>query len=137
MPDIRRTLEYHGAEHKSISAMKAATSHCRNAKHTCFHRAAVPPFDFHAAYKRAALFSACFHMDNMVLRMATKLLFLAPFVALGYEFIRYAGRHNNLLVRTCPNPIWMQRLTTREPDEEQLEVAIAALKPALPRSSRL
>ena len=61
-------------------------------------------------------------------------LALVPFiVGLGYEFIMFAGKHNNAITRALSAPgLWMQRLTTREPSEDQLEVAITALKYALP-----
>lgn len=136
MPDIRRTFEYHGAEHKSIFCYESGDElTVENAKkHTRFHPRCGTSFLIFMLLISVLLYSLpVFTWDNMVLRMATKLLFLPLLVALGYEFIRYAGRHNNLLVRILSKPgIWMQRLTTREPDEEQLEVAIAALKSALP-----
>lgn len=54
-------------------------------------------------------------------------------VGIGYEFIRYAGKHDNLFVRICSAPgLWIQRLTTKEPDTSEIEVAIASLKAALP-----
>ena len=54
-------------------------------------------------------------------------------VGIGYEFIRYAGKHDNLFVRICSAPgLWIQRLTTKEPDTNEIEVAIASLKAALP-----
>ena len=136
MPDIRRTFEYHGAEHKSIFCYESGDElTVENAKkHTRFHPRCGTSFLIFMLLISVLLYSLpVFTWDNMVLPMATKLLFLPLLVALGYEFIRYAGRHNNLLVRILSKPgIWMQRLTTREPDEEQLEVAIAALKSALP-----
>jgi uncharacterized protein YqhQ len=54
-------------------------------------------------------------------------------VGLGFEFIMYAGKHTNALTRLLSAPgLWMQRITTREPDESQLEIAITALKLAMP-----
>ena len=62
-----------------------------------------------------------------------RLLLLPVVVGLGFEFIMYAGRHTNALTRVLSAPgLWMQRLTTREPDESMLEIAITALKSALP-----
>ena len=71
--------------------------------------------------------------DNMVLRMIIKLALLPFVIGLGYEFLMYAGKHDNLLVRILSAPgLWMQRITTREPDEQQLAVAIEALKSCMP-----
>ena len=66
-------------------------------------------------------------------RIPLKILFLPLVVGIGYEFIRYAGKHNNLFVKIVSAPgLWIQRLTTKEPDLKQIEVAIASLKAALP-----
>ena len=71
--------------------------------------------------------------DNVLLRMLVKLALLPFVVGLGYEFLMYAGKHDNTLVRILSTPgLWMQRITTREPDEEQLAVAIEALMSCMP-----
>lgn len=136
MPDIRRTFEYHGAEHKSIYCYESGDElTSENAKkYTRFHPRCGTSFLIVMLLISILLYSLpLFTWDNMLLRMATKLLFIPVLVSLGYEFIMYAGKHDNLLVRILSQPgLWMQRLTTREPDEAQLEVAIAALKSALP-----
>lgn len=136
MPDIRRTFEYHGAEHKSIfcyeNGEELTPENVR--KYTRFHPRCGTSFLIVMLLISVLLYSLpIFTWDNMLLRMLTKIIFLPVLVSVGYEFIRYAGRHNNLLVRILSKPgLWMQRLTTREPDDAQLEVAIAALKAALP-----
>jgi uncharacterized protein YqhQ len=62
-----------------------------------------------------------------------KLLLLPVVVGISYEIIRLAGRYDNILTRIVSAPgLWMQRLTTREPDDSQIEIAVAALKPVLP-----
>ncbi|MBQ5634571.1 MAG: DUF1385 domain-containing protein, partial [Clostridia bacterium] len=67
------------------------------------------------------------------LRSAIKLLLVPVIVGVGYEFIMYAGKHPNFISKALSAPgLWMQRLTTREPDEKQLEVAIVAMKCAMP-----
>lgn len=61
--------------------------------------------------------------------MVVKLLILPLVMGFGYEFIKYAGRHDNLLVKILSAPgLWMQRLTTKEPDDSMIEVGIAAFK---------
>ena len=68
-----------------------------------------------------------------VLRSLVKILLLPIVMGLGYEFIMLAGKHDNFLTRALSAPgILMQRLTTREPDDKQLEIAITALKCAMP-----
>lgn len=71
------------------------------------------------------------------MRVALKILLLPVVVGLSYEVIRFAGRHDNLLTRIISAPgLWLQRLTTFEPDESQLEVAIAAMKPCIPEDGQ-
>ena len=66
-------------------------------------------------------------------RVLVKILFLPLIVGIGYEFIRFAGKHDNIITRILSAPgLWVQRLTTKEPDAKQIEVAIASLKAALP-----
>ena len=61
------------------------------------------------------------------------LLTLPVVMGIGFEFLMYAGKHNGRIIRALSAPgLWMQRLTTREPDEKQLEVALAALQAAMP-----
>ena len=65
--------------------------------------------------------------------MLTKLALLPLVIGIGFEFIMYAGRHDNIIVRILSAPgLWMQRITTREPDLEQIEIAIHALKSSMP-----
>ena len=71
--------------------------------------------------------------ENKVLRVGLKLLLLPLSVGLGFEFIMLAGKHPNAFTRALSAPgLWVQRLTTKEPDAKQIECAIAALKAALP-----
>ena len=67
-------------------------------------------------------------------RVCIKLLLLPVVVGIAYELIRIAGRPNNVITRIFSAPaLWMQRLTTREPDDSQIEIAIAAITPVLPK----
>ena len=71
--------------------------------------------------------------DNLALRVAGKLLLLPVVMGVSYELIMLAGRYDNLFTRAFSAPgLWMQRLTTFEPDDSMIEVAIAAVKPVLP-----
>lgn len=136
MKDIRRTFEYHGAEHKSIFCYESGEELTPEnvKKHKRFHPRCGTSFMFVMLLLSIFIFSLPFvTWDNMFLRMITKILLLPLVVGIGYEFIRFAGKHDNILVRIVSAPgLWMQRITTREPDLEQIEVAITALKSALP-----
>ena len=71
--------------------------------------------------------------DNIWVRYLIKLPLMPIICGLGFEFIAYAGKHDNILTRILSAPgLWMQRVTTREPDEKQLEIAITALMASMP-----
>ncbi|MBP3378459.1 MAG: DUF1385 domain-containing protein [Clostridia bacterium] len=134
MPDIRRTYEYHGAEHKSVDCFeKGLPLTPENAK-TCtrFHPRCGTSFIF-VVLIISIIVNSFLEIDNTVIRFASKLLTLPIIVGVGFEFIKYAGGHNNILTKILSAPgLWMQRITTREPDEAQLEVALTALRNAIP-----
>ncbi len=70
---------------------------------------------------------------NPFLRTAAKLLCIPLVVGIGYELIRYCGRNDNLLTHIISAPgLWMQRITTKEPDDSMIEVAIAAMREVIP-----
>jgi len=134
MKDIRRTFEYHGAEHKSIfcyeSGEELTPENVKKFKR--FHPRCGTSFIF-VILIISILFSSFITWENTALRVVIKLLMLPVIVGVGYEFIMYAGKHDNIFIRLLSAPgLLMQRLTTREPDEKQIEVAIAALKSSLP-----
>ena len=69
----------------------------------------------------------------VILRASCKILLLPVIVGISYEIIRIAGRYDNIFTRIISAPgLWLQRLTTKEPNKEQIEVAIAAMKPVIP-----
>ena len=136
LKDIRRTFEYHGAEHKSIFCYEAGEELTPEnvKKHKRFHPRCGTSFMFVIIIISILISSIpIFTWDNIVLRVLTKLLFLPLVVGLGFEFIMYAGRHDNVVVKILSAPgLLMQRITTREPDLSQIEVAIHALKSSMP-----
>ncbi len=136
MKDIRRTFEYHGAEHKSIFCYEAGEELTPEnvKKHKRFHPRCGTSFMFVIIIISIVISSLpIFTWENIFLRMLTKILFLPLVVGLGFEFIMYAGRHDNIVVRILSAPgLLMQRITTREPDLSQIEVAINALKSSMP-----
>ena len=134
MPDIRRTFEYHGAEHKSIfcyeSGEELTVENVR--KHKRFHPRCGTSFMF-VMILIGIVIGFFIPFSNPFLRTACKLLLLPLTVGIGFEFLMYAGKHDNFLIRMLSAPgLWMQRITTKEPDDSQLEVAIKSLKLAMP-----
>lgn len=136
MKDIKRLFMYHGAEHKSIACYEAGLDlTVENAKKcTRFHPRCGTSFIF-----VVLIFSIIFYTiiakifpaiaAVRILWLLLKLLFLPVIMGICYEFIRYAGRHDNLFVKIVSAPgLWMQRLTTKEPTDDILEVGIAAIK---------
>lgn len=136
MKDVRRLFMYHGAEHKSIACYEAGLDlNVENAKKcTRFHPRCGTSFIF-----VVLIFSIIFYTiiakifpviaAERILWLILKLVFLPIIMGICYEFIRYAGRHDNLFVKIVSAPgLWMQRLTTKEPTDDILEVGIAAIK---------
>ena len=135
MKDIRRVFEYHGAEHKSIACFEAGMELTpENAKKcTRFHPRCGTSFMF--VMLIIGIFSGMLIpvWDNMLLRAAIKLAILPLVVGIGYEFIMFAGKHDNLFTKIFSAPgLWMQRITTKEPDEKELAIAISAIKSSMP-----
>ena len=134
MKDIRRTYEYHGAEHKTIACYEAGEElTVENVKkHTRFHPRCGTSFIFITLIV-SILVMCIVPIYQVVPRMIVSILLLPVVVGISYEFIRIAGRSNNWLTRALSWPgLQIQRITTREPDASQIECAIAALKPCIP-----
>ena len=136
MPDIRRTFAYHGAEHKSIACYEAGDepTPANAKKHTRFHPRCGTSFLFVMLALGIVIgvllriFLPASVIGNHLLYTGIRLLVLPLVVGIGFEYIMFAGKHDNVLTRILSAPgLWFQRITTREPDEEQLEVAITAL----------
>ena len=137
MPDIKRTFMYHGAEHKSIACFEAGEELTpENAKrHTRFHPRCGTSFMFFMILLGiiAGLFIRILlpGLDLWVYTLI-RLLILPILVGLGYEVIMLAGKHPNALTRAISAPgLWVQRITTKEPTLDMLEVAIVSIKCAL------
>ena len=134
MPDIKRTFMYHGAEHKSIACFEAGEELTpENAKkHTRFHPRCGTSFMFFmillGIFAGLIIKTLIPGLPTIVYTLV-RLLILPILMGIGYEFIRFAGKHPNWLTRALSAPgLWMQRITTKEPDEGMLEVAITSLK---------
>ncbi len=136
MPDIKRTFQYHGAEHKTIACYEAGDELTPEnaAKHTRFHARCGTSFIFVMLIISVLVFSLPFvPWDNLLLRYAIKLPLMPLICGLGFEFIQFSGKHDNFITRLLAAPgLLMQRITTKEPDLKQLEIAITALKASMP-----
>jgi len=134
MKDIRRQFQYHGAEHKTIACHEAqlplTVENVR--KQTRFHKRCGTSFIFIVLI--VSIFVMCFvPFKETWLRVVTSIILLPFVVGISYECIRLAGNHDNAFTRILSAPgLAMQRITTREPDDSMIEIAIAALEPCIP-----
>ena len=130
MDDIKRTYMYHGAEHKTINCMEAGDDlTVENVKkHTRFHKRCGTSFVFIVMFISIVVFMFV-RTDVMWLRLVSRVLLIPLIAGISYEFIRYAGKHNNACSNVLSAPgLWVQRLTTREPDDSMIEVAIKSVE---------
>lgn len=138
MPDIKRVFEYHGAEHKTIACYEAGEElTVENVKkHTRLHPRCGTSFLLFVMIISIIIFSFLPQQANFVLRILMRLALLPVVAGLSYEVIKLAGRSKNGCVRLLTKPgLWLQKLTTREPDEAQIEVAIESMKAVIPENS--
>jgi uncharacterized protein YqhQ len=134
LPDLRRVFQYHGAEHKAINALEAGEELTpeRVSKFSLIHPRCGTAFLLWVMV--IAIFVFAFFGRPVWYWLITSRILLLPVIAgLAYELIRFAGKHQeNRVVMTLLAPgMWLQRLTTREPTLEQIEVSIRALKEVL------
>ncbi len=134
VPDIRRVFAYHGAEHKTINAFEGGASLDAEgvSVHSTAHARCGTGFLLIVVVLSVLIF-AFLGRPPMVCRIVSRVLLIPIIAGISYEFIRFAAAHsNNPFVRVLILPsMALQTLTTREPDEPMLQVAIAALKPVL------
>ena len=135
MKDIRRTFEYHGAEHKTIFCYEAGEELTPEnvKKHKRLHPRCGTSFMFVIILISIAVSSFIPKELEALYRSLLKIATLPITVGLGFEFIMLAGKHDNIFTRILSAPgLLMQKITTKEPDEAQIEVAIHALKASMP-----
>lgn len=130
MEDIKRTFMYHGAEHKTINCMEAGKDltieNVRAA--TRFHKRCGTSFVFIVMIISIFVFMFV-QTDVMWLRLVSRILLIPVIAGISYEVIRYAGRHANVCSNILSAPgLWVQRLTTKEPDDDMIEVAIKSVE---------
>lgn len=136
MKDIKRMFRYHGAEHKTIACYEAGEElTVENIRHhSRFHPRCGTSF-LVLVILISILVSSLLPWTSTGLRIVLKLLTLPVVMGISYELIKLAGRYDNILTRIISAPgLWIQRLTTSEPEDDMIEVAIAAVKPVLPEN---
>jgi uncharacterized protein YqhQ len=140
LPDLKRVFQYHAAEHKAINAYEAGDElePERVQRHSLIHPRCGTAFLLWVMVIAIFVF-AFFGQPVWYWLIASRILLLPVIAGIAYELIRFAGRHtgNRILMTLLAPGLWLQRLTTREPTLDQLEVSIRALKDVLQREGRL
>ena len=134
MKDMHRVFEYHGAEHKTIFCYEAkqelTVENVR--KFRRFHPRCGTSFLI-VMLIIGIVVGFCIQTDVIWLRTLIRLACLPLVMGFGYEIIRFCGKHDNILTKILSAPgMWMQHITTFEPDDGQIECAIAAMKAVIP-----
>lgn len=130
MKDIKRTFMYHGAEHKCINCIEnGARLTVENVMNSSrYHKRCGTSFLFIVMFI-SVVFFIFIRVDNTALQIVIRLLLVPVIAGVSYEFIRWAGRNDNGFTVALSRPgMWLQKLTTREPDEDMVEVAIKAVE---------
>lgn len=130
MPDIKRVYMYHGAEHKCINCiehgMDLTVENVRKSSRQ--HKRCGTSFLL-IVMLISILFFMFIRVDNGLLRLLLRILLIPVIAGVSYEFIRLAGRSDNVVVNLISKPgLWLQKLTTREPDDSMIEVGIASVE---------
>lgn len=129
-PDIKRVFMYHGAEHKCINCiehgMELNVENVR--KSSRLHKRCGTSFLL-IVMLISVVFFMFIRVDSKALQLVLRLLLIPVIAGVSYEFIRLAGRYDNWLVNALSQPgLWMQRLTTKEPEDDMIEVGIASVE---------
>ena len=130
MKDIRRLYQYHGAEHKCINCIEKGrplTVH-NVMRSSRLHKRCGTSFIFFVMLVSIVLFFFI-QVDNVAEKVILRILLMPGVAGISYEIIRLAGRTDNVFIKILSAPgMWIQRMTTREPDESMAEVAIASVE---------
>lgn len=130
MPDIRRVYMYHGAEHKCINCIEHGLDlTVENVRKSSRQHKRCGTSFLLIVMLISILFFMFIRVDNGLLRLGLRLLLIPVIAGVSYEFIRLAGRSDNVLVNILSKPgMWLQNLTTKEPDDDMIAVGIASVE---------
>lgn len=134
--DIKRVFQYHGAEHKTIFCYENNEELIIEnvKKYSRFHPRCGTSFIF-LMLIIGIIVGLFIPFSNPFLRSFIKILCIPIIVGCGYEIIKFCGCHNNLFTRIIAAPgLWIQRITTKEPDDDMIEVAIESIKAVIPEN---
>jgi uncharacterized protein YqhQ len=139
LPDLRRVFQYHAAEHKAINAYEAGDELQPETvqRHSLIHPRCGTAFLLWVMVIAIFVF-AFFGRPAWYWLITTRIALLPLIAGLAYELIRFAGKHQNnaILMALLAPGLWLQRLTTRQPSLDQIEVSIHALKEVLSLEDR-
>src|SRR5207247_3523161 len=139
LPDLRRVFQYHGAEHKTINALEAGAdlTPTNVQKFSLIHPRCGTAFLLWVMVIAVFVF-AFVGRPVWYWLIASRILLLPVIAGIAYELIRFAGKHqgNRVLMTLLAPGMWLQRLTTRQPSLDQIEVSIRALKEVLQLEER-
>jgi uncharacterized protein YqhQ len=133
MEDIKRVFMYHGAEHKTINCYEAgeALTPENVAKHSRYHKRCGTSFLFIVMIVSIFVFMFI-NAEQMWLRFLLRLILIPVVAGISYEFIRLAGRSDNAVINVLSKPgMWVQKITTKNPEEEMIQVAIVSVESVL------
>lgn len=130
MPDIRRVFMYHGAEHKCINCIEHGLElNVENVRKSSKEHKRCGTSFLLIVMLISVVFFMFIRVDSRVLQLLLRLLLIPVIAGVSYEFIRLAGRYDNWFVNLLSKPgLWMQGLTTREPEDDMIQVGIASVE---------
>lgn len=136
LKDMRRVFQYHGAEHKTIFCYENNEELTVDnvKKHSRFHPRCGTSFMF-LMILLGIIIGLFIPFSNPFFRSFIKILCIPIIVGLGYELIKICGKYDNMVTRIISAPgLWVQRITTKEPDDDMIEIAISALRAIAPEN---
>lgn len=130
MKDIQRVFQYHGAEHKCINCIETGLElKVENVRKSSKHHKRCGTSFMLIVMVISIIFFIFIRVDSPILRVVYRVALVPVIAGVSYEFIRFAGNTDNMIVRILSVPgMWLQALTTKEPDDDMIEVAIAAVE---------
>ncbi|MBP3926996.1 MAG: DUF1385 domain-containing protein, partial [Clostridium sp.] len=130
MEDIRRTFMYHGSEHKCINCLEhGLVLNVENVRNSSKEHKRCGTSFLLIVMTISILFFMVFRVENVWLKIASRIILIPVIAGISYEVLRLAGRYDNKIMNLISKPgLWMQGLTTKEPDDSMIEVAIASVE---------